>query len=389
MEEIWKDIEGYPLHQVSNTGKVRNKKTGEILTGTLDKDGYVKVALRVGKGPFIHTLVCTAFHGPKPSPKHQVNHKDGIKENNAESNLEWTTSKKNIEHSIEMGLRKAMRSIKVTDTFTGEVTHLKGLTALVSFCGDPRLTGRGILSYYRNKLFRNRYKFELDLENIQTNVGRAIEYRDYVNNLRMVFATADDIESVTGYPASTALGQLNKEEIVLWNGVAMKYVDDTRPFPKYDDEDVQDSVDRYIKRQERKLEKSTCFVVKDYEAGEIKEFDSVKKAAEYYKVPHGALLTSCCHFPRLFRGLVIKRKDEIGVFPEYSALRIKASFEKHGSFNPVKVTNTQTGETREYIRPSDFAKELGGESKAFQNKVLKAYRTTGRYEHYRMESIKA
>lgn len=51
----------------------------------------------------VHSLVCTAFHGPRPSPKHQVAHKDGDKTNNAAVNLRWATAKENIADKILHG----------------------------------------------------------------------------------------------------------------------------------------------------------------------------------------------------------------------------------------------------------------------------------------------
>lgn len=47
----------------------------------------------------VHRLVCEAFNGPAPSSKHQVNHKNGIKDDNRPSNLEWVTHKENGVHS--------------------------------------------------------------------------------------------------------------------------------------------------------------------------------------------------------------------------------------------------------------------------------------------------
>ena len=39
-KEIWKDIEDFPNYEVSDQGRVRNKKTGHILSPVPDKDGY-------------------------------------------------------------------------------------------------------------------------------------------------------------------------------------------------------------------------------------------------------------------------------------------------------------------------------------------------------------
>lgn len=42
-----------------------------------------------------HVLVCTTFHGPKPSATHEVRHLDGDHENGIPSNLKWGTPAEN------------------------------------------------------------------------------------------------------------------------------------------------------------------------------------------------------------------------------------------------------------------------------------------------------
>jgi hypothetical protein len=43
----------------------------------------------------VHTLVCLAFHGPKPSPLHEVRHIDGARINSRPENLCWGTQAEN------------------------------------------------------------------------------------------------------------------------------------------------------------------------------------------------------------------------------------------------------------------------------------------------------
>ena len=52
-----------------------------------------------------HVLVAQMFIGERPSPKHQINHIDGNKDNNHVSNLEYCTPSENIRHSYSMGLQ--------------------------------------------------------------------------------------------------------------------------------------------------------------------------------------------------------------------------------------------------------------------------------------------
>ena len=51
----------------------------------------------------IHSIVCTAFRGEKPSPKHEVRHLDGDRYNNNIENLMWGTKAENEADKIKHG----------------------------------------------------------------------------------------------------------------------------------------------------------------------------------------------------------------------------------------------------------------------------------------------
>ena len=72
--EVWQDIPGYKgLYQASTHGRVRNKN-GNILKGSLQPKGYLRVNLIGNNKHLIHTLIAETFL-PKLSPKYmQVNH---------------------------------------------------------------------------------------------------------------------------------------------------------------------------------------------------------------------------------------------------------------------------------------------------------------------------
>lgn len=125
MEEIWKNTK-YDHFQVSNLGNIRsldryqtNKdgKTyfykGHILkqTPTKDRDGsmngyYVVNIRQSGKSnvEFVHRIVAESFLENLNNLK-CVNHKDGNKQNNNVSNLEWCTYSENNIHALKNGLR--------------------------------------------------------------------------------------------------------------------------------------------------------------------------------------------------------------------------------------------------------------------------------------------
>lgn len=99
--EIWKVINGFPNYSVSNEGHIKNNKTGKILSPCTDTNGYLLVGLyREGKRSTkrIHKLVAEAFI-QNPLNLHDVNHKDGNKSNNHETNLEYCTRSYNMLHS--------------------------------------------------------------------------------------------------------------------------------------------------------------------------------------------------------------------------------------------------------------------------------------------------
>ena len=87
---------------VSNRGPVRKRGhagVGEyeyFTLGSLRKDGYRKVSIG-GKNRLVHELVCEAFHGPKPSEAHTVDHHhDRNRSKNRADNLRWATSQEQL-----------------------------------------------------------------------------------------------------------------------------------------------------------------------------------------------------------------------------------------------------------------------------------------------------
>jgi len=122
MKEEWRPVQSLKnVFAVSNMGRVKrikdgkpwNAKAGKIPKLQTRDDGYIQVS--VGGLKLVHYLVCEAFNGPKPTPKHQCNHKDGRRDNNIPSNLEWVTSSENNYHSHRtLGCKTNAKKYKVT-----------------------------------------------------------------------------------------------------------------------------------------------------------------------------------------------------------------------------------------------------------------------------------
>lgn len=89
------------------TDRKGNIRKPKCLINQLDTYGYFQVGLLInGKQTrfLVHRLVGLAWI-PNPENKPMINHKDGNKQNNHVSNLEWVTRSENAKHSFTIGLQ--------------------------------------------------------------------------------------------------------------------------------------------------------------------------------------------------------------------------------------------------------------------------------------------
>lgn len=122
--EEWRAVAGYEgYYEVSGLGRVRSlprsvrarsKKglwfqrplRGKVLATPTLSAGYPMVTLSQRgkvKGRSVHSLVCEAFHGPRPEGW-VCAHRDGNALNNTPANLRWTTYRENnVEDRIRHG----------------------------------------------------------------------------------------------------------------------------------------------------------------------------------------------------------------------------------------------------------------------------------------------
>jgi hypothetical protein len=109
MSERWLPVTDFEEHyEVSDLGRVRRTKPaphtrpGYVLKGALDRKGYNRVGLCVAGKHFnrqVHRLVAEAFLGRSDL---EVNHVNGIKNDNRLENLEFVTRSQNTIHAFRV-----------------------------------------------------------------------------------------------------------------------------------------------------------------------------------------------------------------------------------------------------------------------------------------------
>lgn len=131
----WARLEELPnIFEVSNTGLVRNSKTGTVFKQRIVRNYYyVRLIITVNsekifnKNLSVHRLVAKAFCGGRTPKVNEVNHIDGNKLNNNSSNLEWVSPKENVQHAIQNGLRDHTKVKYHTSISREEIDIMFGL----------------------------------------------------------------------------------------------------------------------------------------------------------------------------------------------------------------------------------------------------------------------
>jgi hypothetical protein len=109
MDEFWELVPGDYPYEVSDRGRVRNLRTGHVLTPMMTgsrRPSAQRAKVRVSTNPRVDlevgALVLTMFHGPRPDGA-VVMHRDDDPTNNCISNLCWATPTGNARDMARKG----------------------------------------------------------------------------------------------------------------------------------------------------------------------------------------------------------------------------------------------------------------------------------------------
>jgi len=118
--EKWKQIPNFSRYEASTKGRLRStnyKNSGKtkVLKPADGGDGYLKTMLQNDEGQYkswgVHKWIALTFLGEKPDGL-EINHKDGVKVNNAPDNLEYCTRSENLKHAFKNSLIDPKRGSK-------------------------------------------------------------------------------------------------------------------------------------------------------------------------------------------------------------------------------------------------------------------------------------
>jgi len=133
--EEWRGVPNYSGYEVSNLGRVRSwrHKNGLRKRPWIFKQYkgplYWQVSLSNGNGLWsskcVHSLVLTAFKGPRPFGL-EACHNDGNGHNNNITNLRWDTRSNNIKDTIKHGTWKKITNHRHKIQY-GDIPGIKGL----------------------------------------------------------------------------------------------------------------------------------------------------------------------------------------------------------------------------------------------------------------------
>lgn len=143
MSELWKNIDIATNYEVSNLGRIRNTKTGQILNPGISGNGYKQVSINFKdtnkfKKQYVHRLVAQ-YWLENSENKREVNHIILDRTDNRVKNLEWITSFDNQKHKYENGNYKiSHRQVVQMDLNGNEISVFGSIVEAVRFLGVSR-----------------------------------------------------------------------------------------------------------------------------------------------------------------------------------------------------------------------------------------------------------
>lgn len=199
---------GLPDHEITSNGDIWVKERVINCNGTkrvykakkatvnIGNNGYIMCTVRYNgkvKGFSLHRTLGILFI-PNPENLPIVHHKDGNKQNNRISNLEWSTSVRNVRHALNTGLTSRKKGInhpktKLNPEKAKEILELVALGNM-SYNNIGQIfgvSGSTVKDVMNGKIWGNNRKYTLTELEEYINSNNIVYAIDLINTLKKVY----------------------------------------------------------------------------------------------------------------------------------------------------------------------------------------------------------
>lgn len=291
-------ISRYSNYAITPEGKIINRTTETILTGSINPKGYLNFRLTRDDGYCytwgLHRLLLYVFKNPGKSSVRLVgNHIDGNKGNNSLSNLEWTTYQGNVEHAGRYKLTTKCIPISVRDIDTGEILHYPSIISYAKIIGVSKDFINWRIKSGETKIFPERKQYRIRQDDkkwyIPTSdeinlLGKRTSKRVLVKYLKtgsvVEYEMVKDLAQALTVSVSTISGWLKRTNQPVFPGlILIKYAAD-----KSEWREIKDPL-----LELEKTIKNRIVIVINSKTKENRIFLSAIECAEYMKIQVTAL----------------------------------------------------------------------------------------------------